>query len=83
MHVVLCVVGLVQGIYRFGSTALIVTMATGFGLMLNEAAIMQLVSDLKDITTVLLKHKVRVAAGPTAEYEKHEASVPMVDQELK
>ena len=32
---------------------------------------------------VSLIHKVRVAAGPPVEYEKHEASVPMVDRELK
>ena len=54
-------------------------MATVFGLMFNEAVIMPLVSDLKEFAMVLLKDKVRVAAEPPVEYEKHEASVLMVD----
>ena len=58
-------------------------MATAFGLTLNEAAVMPLVLELKDFATVILKHKVRVAAGPPAEYGKFEASVPMVDRESK
>ena len=56
-------------------------MATAFGLTLDEAAVLPLVSELKpeDIVTVTLKNKVCISPGANAEYEKREATLPMVN----
>ena len=59
-------------------------MASAFGLTLNEAAVMPLVSEIKDdFATITLKNKVRVEVGPPPVYEKREATIPFVDKESK
>ena len=58
-------------------------MASTYGLVLNEAAVIPLVSTLKpeDMGTVTLKNKIRVGgAGANTEYEKREATIPMCDR---